>query len=138
MIKAFLENKKYSYSIAQVAVVFQSVLTILLVVSLLFSLSSVEAPLRIITWLLILDTTFVVLHLSYRGAYRGPKVALAKDQKTMLLVHVTSSLVALCSTVYLVAKKIQEQPGIIWIILVVWVISLISGLLFFRKKYIVL
>jgi hypothetical protein len=135
MIKAFLENKKHSYAIAQVAVAFQSVLTVLLVVSLLFSLTSVAAPIEIISWLLVIDVTFVVVHLVYRGTYRGPKVVLKQEQKRILVAHILSSLAALCATGYLVSNNLEVKPCGTWVVIIVWVASLVSGLLFFRKKY---
>lgn len=135
MINEFLQNKHYAFVIAQIAVVFQSVLTILIGICLLFSLAPVIPPVDVLKVLLIIDSIFVVLHLSYRGAYRGQKVVLENVHKKILIIHVVSSLIALIATSMLIHENLNVYTYLIIIVLLVWSISLVSGVMFYSKKY---
>ncbi len=137
MLQQFLENKVYSFTIAQIAIVFQSVLTALISICLVGSLVDGIPPLQTLRWLLIVDIIFVALHLSYRSVYQGPREKLPSSQKTTLLVHVISSLSALVVTAIFVQKELLVEVSSVLALLVVWLVSLASGLIFFKKKYIV-
>ncbi len=131
----FLENKAHTFTIAKIAIIFQSMLTILVCASLLTMLTSTTFPRDLLLWLLYADCLFVVLHLTYRIAYRGPKVALTRNEKKVLILHSLSSLVALCLTVILVKQWLQIGMYYAPLLLSLWLISLTSGIIFFKQKY---
>jgi hypothetical protein len=131
----FLENKAHTFTIAKIAIVFQSTLTVLISSSLLTILTRATFPLDLLKWLVYCDGMFVVAHLSYRAAYRGPNVALQRSEKKILVLHSMSSLLALCMTGFMVKQGSQVGFYYIVVLLSIWVISLVSGVIFFKRKY---
>ena len=137
MLKKFLDNEAHPFMIARIAIVFQTVLTILIVICLLSSFTTTTMFINTLKALLVLDISFVVLHLSYRALYRGPKVVLHNVQKKILLVHVLSSLIALITTSIFIHKEMMVPDYLILTLLLIWMTSLFSGVIFFRSKYII-
>lgn len=135
MATSFLENKAHTFTIAKIAIVFQSIITILISASLLVLLIRKTFPANLLTWLVYCDCVFVVMHLSYRVAYRGPKVPLERNEKTVLVTHSISSLFALGMTGLLIKQGLQAEFYYIPLLLGIWAISLISGVIFFKRKY---
>jgi low temperature requirement protein LtrA len=135
MSTRFLENKVHTFTIAKIAISFQSIVTILISASLLTILVRETFPVNLLTWLVCCDCMFVAVHLSYRVAYRGPKVPLERNEKVVLAVHSVSSLLALGMTGLLIKQGLWAEFNYILVLLCVWVISLISGVIFFKRKY---
>lgn len=135
MIRTFLESKNHSYVIAHIAVIYQSVLTFLIVCCLLVALATHTSLTEELFWLVVADSVFVVLHLTYRALYRGPKVLLGVTEKKLLIVHIITSLCALAATGYLVTIKLNVNISILLIVLAVWGVSLVSGIAFYKRKY---
>lgn len=131
----FLEKQSNAFLFAKMAIIFQTVLTLCIGTFLVAYLNSVTIPLYILTWLLCIDVVFVVTHLSYRGTYRGPRVILKQYEKKILLVHVISSLFALITTFLLVRKDLHVGMSVMYLTLLIWGLSLFSGVAFFRSKY---
>ena len=131
----FLENKVHTFTIAKIAIFFQSILTILISASLLTILTRETFPVSLLTGLVYCDCAFVVVHLLYRALYRGKKVALEKNMKTMLVIHSISSLLALTMTYLFTKQGSQTQLYYILLLVGVWAVSLISGIIFFKRKY---
>ena len=124
--KDFLKNEKYSYFIAKIALIFQSLITFLIILLLIFPLS-----LEYINTLLILDVVFVAIHLIYRKLYRGIKLPLEKTQKLAMIAHGGFSILALFLTFIFTSNYNLN----IWIVIGAWIISLTLGFVFFIKKY---
>ncbi len=135
MLKKFLENEQYSFFIAKVAIVFQSLITGVVMILLLCILLDVGFPERILLVIVCLDGLFVVAHLSYRRAYLGPRVVLAYRQKIILSIHIASALTALLMTSFLVYLESPVGKWFVITALIMWGVSLSFGLLFFTKKY---
>jgi hypothetical protein len=131
----FLENKAYAFTLALIAVLFQSGITILIISALLISLYKNTFYISVVGGLLFFDVLFVVFHLLYRILYRGQKVVLHKSEKKVLVVHVVGSLLALTLTGALLQSGALVSFVYIWGVVAVWVTSLISGGIFFKRKY---
>ena len=129
----FLEHKEYVRSIARIAVVFQSVVTLSIGLELVLSATSPLQTSELLIYTMILDTVFVSVHLFYRLMYRGPKVILSSSSRNMLILHAGTSSCALVSTwMSMYFDRITQQAVVL---LVVWGVSLFSGIIFYRKKY---
>lgn len=135
MLISFLQNKMYSFIIAKVAVVFQSVITLAVSLFLIFFLSGVLLPLPLLVAALLLDVLFVIVHLSYRVLYNGEKVKLEQFETRVLIVHSGASLLALGMTFFSIKNSLNGSAVYILSTLFVWGTSLISGIVFFVKKY---
>ena len=135
MAKKFLENESYTLIVAKVAILFQSFITSAIVTILLSILFGVSYPRTILISLLFVDSMFVITHLSYRKAYRGPKVILRRSEKMILIVHIVTSLLALLMTFIMVQRDLDVQRLFTITALCMWVISLVFGIVFFIKKY---
>lgn len=135
MSTRFLENKAHTFTIAKIAIIFQSIVTILISASLLTVLTREMFPAILLTWLVYCDCVFVVMHLSYRVAYHGPKVPLERNEKKVLVVHSISSLLALGMTGLLIKQGLSAEFYYILLLLCIWAISLVSGVIFFKRKY---
>lgn len=125
----------YSFIIAKVAVVFQSVITLAVSLFLIFFLSGVLLPLPLLVAALLLDVLFVIVHLSYRVLYNGEKVKLEQFETRVLIVHSGASLLALGMTFFFIKNSLNGGAVYILSTLFVWGTSLISGIVFFVKKY---
>lgn len=136
IFKKFLEDETHAFSIATIAIIFQSVLTACIGIFLVAYLTGILSSLLILTWLLYIDVAFVLLHLAYRGLYRGPKVLLKHHEKKILLAHILSSLIALFMTFYFMYNGAEGSHFVIYLILLVWGLSLLSGVIFFKRKYV--
>jgi hypothetical protein len=133
----FLENEKYTYTIAKLAILVQSFLTVGICISIFGMMKGVTAFEVLLIVLLTLDILFIICHLTYRGMYRGLKVVLKRNERNMLLAHILCSLLALVYTfLYMYARtdqgKVIVKPEIA---LSLWTASLVLGILFFFKKY---
>ncbi len=135
MSKKFLENESYTFLVAKIAILVQSFITSAIVVMLLTVLFGVSYPYAAIVALLWIDVMFVVAHLSYRRAYRGPKVILRRSEKAVLILHVLTALLALCMTFVIVQSNLAIGMSFITMTLLLWITSLILGIVFFTKKY---
>lgn len=131
----FLEDQKYTFLIAKIAIVFQTVATSVISMLLLLMVCTVSFPLWILVLALTLDSIFVCCHLSYRVLYRGKKIVLSSSEKKILGVHIITSLVALFVTLFIVLNTLTISFVVLVTALISWCISLISGVVFFYKKY---
>ncbi len=135
MLSAFLENKAHTVTIAKTAIIFQSVVTILVSMCLFGVITKSTLPIMTLKWLLYVDGVFVLFHLLYRAVYRGPKVVLKSNVKITLLVHSVSSLTALMLTGFFVQQGLRVEFYYIWFVIFMWAVSLTSGVTFFQQKY---
>lgn len=131
----FLQNKKYSFVIAKVAIVFQSAITLCVSLVLILLLLGATSLLPLLKLALLLDVLFVILHLSYRALYTGEKAKLGRFEKRVLIVHGITSLMALSMTFVYIKSALMDDILFTVTTLFVWSISLISGIVFFIKKY---
>lgn len=131
----FLQNKKYSFVIAKVAIVFQSFITLWISLFLILLLLGATSLLPLLKLALLLDVLFVIAHLMYRALYTGEKVPLGHFEKRVLIIHSITSLMALSMTFVYINSG--QTGSLLYTIstLFVWSISLISGIVFFIKKY---
>lgn len=135
MFNNFLKNQNYAFLIAKVAIVFQSVVTLLVCTLLTLSLFGITYPYCMLQGLLIMDIIFVAAHVSYRVLYNGKKVILSNLEKRILLAHILTALTALTMTIILVKNTVLMKTMFTWITLMTWEVSFIFGILFFMKKY---
>lgn len=131
----FLENKNHSYRIAQVAVIYQSIITFLITYCLIIAITTRSLLVEELFWLVTADSIFVVLHLTYRALYRGQKVVLSSVEKKLLGIHAITSMCALAVTGYFVLVALIVNTSLMSIVLIIWVISLVSGIAFYKRKY---
>ncbi len=134
-MKKFLHNEIYAYRIAKLAIVFQSIVTICISSLLICTILSIEAPRMLLQWLLSVDIIFVAFHLCYRVTYSGPKVNLTIHEKRILALHIASSLMALALTLFLLKKEMAREMVYLLFAILMWILSLVFGILFFLKKY---
>lgn len=127
---AFLKNEKHSFLIAKSAMFVQSTLSLAIIGCLL---RHSVGPVLVL--FLYTDTAFVILHLSYRLAYRGPKKKLPKKIRGLLISHSVVALLSLFFTFQLVRLDMAAPLKHISPVLLLWVATLILGWLFFIQKY---
>lgn len=135
MSKKFLDNEIHTFTIAKLAIVFQSFITSAVVTILLCILLGISYPRTALIGLLFIDGMFVIAHLSYRRAYRGPKIVLGRRDKITLVVHIVTSFLSLCVTGALVQSDFAVTPSVVVTVIGMWIVSLMSGISFFIKKY---
>jgi hypothetical protein len=126
MLDAFLKKKECSLTIAKLAVGVQAFLTICILQGL-----AVHSSPRVLLWLLWTDISFIVLHLSYRAMYRGPRVPLPRLAKKLLLAHSFTAILSLSLTFSLFFGTAVN----VFLPIVSWTATLFLGILFFAKKY---
>ena len=135
VLKTFLNNARYSFVIAKIATVFQTVMTLIIGFLLLLAVNGISYSWNLLIFSLLLDISFVCIHLIYRGSYSGKKVELRNVEKHILLWHVISSLLALFITSYIAFGGLQNTYEWMCLALSSWIVSLVSGVIFFIKKY---
>lgn len=135
MSKRFLENEKHVFTIAKLAIVFQSFITSAVVTMLLCILFGVSYPRTMLISFLFIDAMFVIAHLSYRRAYQGQEIKLGGRDKIILVIHAIASFLSLCVTGALVMSDFSTSSLIVGVVIMMWLVSLISGVSFFIKKY---
>lgn len=133
--KEFLYEQKYAYLIAKIAIVFQTALTFIIGALLVLLVCNINYPEMFLSGALVVDVLFVCTHLSYRGVYTGPKVTLQPFEKSALIYHVISSVLALFLTSYIVLGGLDATYELMCLTLASWFVSLITGIIFFYKKY---
>jgi hypothetical protein len=131
MVSTFLENQKHAKTIAQVAIVFQCIVTVCIVSILIVAGDRPSDYYLFLKFLLFVDVAFVILHMSYRAAYTGPKVVLMKTEKRVLTAHIAFSLVAILVTGIMLGGIFNMSV----LSIVIWTTSLILGVVFYIKKY---
>ena len=131
----FLKNKKYTFTIAKLAVGIQSFFTLIIVILLLCTISSIPYYPYLLVSFLGMDIVFVCVHLLYRVLYSGQKVLLTKFEKQILSGHIVASLLALSITSYTVIHDDTFLYTLMCVALSSWIVSLMLGILFFVKKY---
>lgn len=134
-IKKFLYEQKYAYLIAKIAIVFQTTLTLIIGTLLVLLVCNINYPEIFLSGALVVDMLFVCTHLSYRGMYTGPKVTLQPFEKSTLIYHVISSVLALSLTSYIVLGGLDVTYERMCLALASWFVSLVTGVIFFYKKY---
>ena len=134
-MKNFLGSESHAFTIAKIATVFQVCATAIISFSLMCSFYGTRNLNLLLTTTLLLDILFVIAHLTYRTLYYGPRIKLTSIERTIILVHAISSIAALTLTCTLLMVTITTMLYA-YITLTLWTISLISGVLFFIKKYI--
>jgi hypothetical protein len=134
MFDKFLHSELYSKRIAYIAVIFQTIATLCIGYMLVASFENWLLISTTLVWFLVADSAFVCLHLTYRALYRGKRITLSPLLKRVLIVHTVSSSCALLLTFYICFVD-SFVDKIIYTSLVVWGISLLSGVWFFSKKY---
>lgn len=133
--RTFLKEEKHTFSIAKLAVFVQSFLTSVIGTLLIFEIIDVPYSEYFLKVALTVNILFVCTHISYRLMYRGPKIHISRLERNILMTHIIASLGALISTAYIFLQGIDVVYGWICVILASWVVSLVSGILFFIKKY---
>lgn len=133
--KHFLSEPHYAFVIAKIAIVFQTILTIIIGTLLVLTVNAIEYPWIFLTSALLVDLLFVCTHLLYRGLYTGQKITLKSFEKKVLIYHVISSILALIITGYVVIIGIDTAYELMCSALASWLTSLVSGVIFFYKKY---
>lgn len=134
-IKEFLHEQRCAFIIAKVAIIFQTLLTVSISTLLIISSNASSNLISFLQVLLVLDIFFVCTHLSYRGMYTGPKVILLQFEKRVLIYHIVSSILALFLTSYIVVLDFTVAQQFICFALTSWIVSLVTGVIFFYKKY---
>lgn len=131
----FFHSSEISAKIAKRAVQFQSIITGVIGILLLLTFANSAFALTLLKSAVYLDCAFVILHLTYRKLYNGPKIVLKQKEKPVLVIHVVSSLLALILTLCIIESVITLSLMICVGTILVWLTSLSSGILFYRKKY---
>jgi hypothetical protein len=132
MMERFLTNEKYPLLIAKTAIAIQLLFTISIVYALI-SLAGMKPTILLVN-LLLFDILFICIHTSYRISYKGPRTALPRSQKRMLLGHILASLSALFLSLFLAfASVVYFSTAMVSIFF--WAISFFLGIMFFFRKY---
>lgn len=134
-LKKFLNEQRYAFVIAEVAIIFQTVLTASISALLLLTVYDIRYPEFFLKVALLTDSLFVCVHLSYRVLYCGPKISFKRLEKKVLIYHIISSVLALSLTAYIVFRGIDNAFEVMCLALSSWGVSLVTGVLFFYKKY---
>lgn len=135
LLNNFLSEPRYAYTIAKIAIVFQTVLTVCIGSLLLLTIVTPIYPKNLLISLLLLDILFVFAHLIYRKSYTGPKIILKPFEKKIIIYHILSSILALSLTLYIVCTGIDITYEWMCLALASWIFSLVTGIIFFYKKY---
>ena len=135
IIKGFLNEQKYAFVIAKVAILFQTLCTLSIGTLLIRGVATGDGSHALLSSVLALDILFVCIHLSYRSFYTGPKITLLRFEKNALIHHIISSILALSVTLYIIIAGLSTMYELVCLSLASWTISLISGIIFFYKKY---
>jgi hypothetical protein len=133
--KKFLSESKYAFLVAKIAIIFQTVFTVCIGSLLLTTIITPTYPKILLSFFLLFDILFVFLHLTYRRLYTGTKIVLKPFEKKVLIYHIISSMLALGITSYIVFAGIDNAYEWMCLALASWIVSLISGIIFFYKKY---
>jgi len=136
-MKLFLQNEAHSRLIAQIALLFQGTVTVLITLCLLIFILTAKNTESFLALFFAADVIFVMMHLTYRKAYRGKKIILGKSEKLLLFTHVVTALLALYYTYYILIEGLTASSATrLWFVLSLWVISVLFGYVFYVKKYI--
>jgi hypothetical protein len=135
MIQDFFKNSSYAFIVAKFATVFQVAITLLVCFFLSLTYLEIFYPLFFLKVVIAVDILFVVLHLIYRKIYFGPRSQLTRTERVLVTFHAGTSLVAITSTVILMNLHMSVAVEYIFGTLFFWVASLLSGIIFFWKKY---
>jgi hypothetical protein len=135
-MKELFSNSKYAMQVGYIAIVIQTMFTLCITT---YVLLQVNTPypyfVPVLVKLLSLDVLFITVHISYRVLYKGPKVALDGLTKKVLALHVVTSIIALVGTYILCSLGMYGKYFWAYILVVLWLASLLSGLVFFGVKY---
>jgi hypothetical protein len=135
-MKGFFRNELYALMIAKIAIIFQSVMTMIISISLFLMIyTKIRAEILIIVCLY-LDTLFVITHILYRKLYSGRRIILGKNDVVILLVHIMFSLLAIILTFFLIFNMSYiYDHAFMWLVLLSWIMSLVLGVIFYTRKY---
>lgn len=122
----FLVSRSISTRIGKLAVIVQTILTLVIVVVLLL-----PAYKRFLPLLWYVDILFIIFHLMYRLLYRGTKVILSKKLRGLLITHSFTAILSL----FLTYMNIDGQTTSSVPAAISWIATLILGCIFFVKKY---
>lgn len=136
MLQRFLSEQRHAFTIAKIAIVFQTVATTIIIVLLFISTTSATTTHTLLSKALVADILFVICHLIYRLLYTGPRSILKKEDTNILAIHSILSLLALIITTAIILNDISyTNHALMFAVIMIWIVSLIFGILFFLKKY---
>ena len=135
MLERFLSEQRHAFTIAKIAIVFQTVATTIIIVLLFISTTSATTTHTLLSKALVTDILFVICHLIYRLLYTGPRSIIKKEDTNILAIHSILSLLVLIITTSITVRDMSHTSHTLIIaVILLWIVSLIFGILFFLNR----